>query len=243
MVPTEVFRDGVEFVRRYGWAGAGAYLSETISQRVGRMERAENFDARFGTDTTAVIYPWKLPSTGRESNPQIHPYEGTPAWLIREILGSIPLRPREFVFVDFGSGKGRALLVASEFPFAKIVGVELASELHQIAEENVKRYRPASQQCDAFSLHCLDATAYDFGSQPLVLFMYNPFGEATLRSVLGNLEASLRATPREAFVVYLNPRFEALLRNAPFLRRVKKSGAWWRPWARYVIYRAVRAGA
>jgi hypothetical protein len=213
-------------------------LFETISQRVDHMERAENFDARFGTDTAAVIYPWNLPSTGRERNPQIHPYEGTSAGLIREILGSIPLESREFVFVDVGSGKGRALLVASEFPFAEIVGVELASELHQIAEENIRRYRPASQRCSAFSLHRLDAAAYDFGPQPLVLFMYNPFGKETLRRVLANLEASLRATPRDAFVVYLNPRFEALLRKAPFLRRVKKSGPWWRPWAQYVIYRA-----
>ena len=239
----EVFRDGVEFVRRYGWPGAPVYLFEVISQRVGRSERAENFDARFGPDTSAVIYPCKLPSTGFERNPEIHPYEGVPARLVREILGCIALRPHEFVFVDFGSGKGRTLLVASEFPFARIVGVELASELHQIAEENVRRYRPVRQQCRTFSLHCRDAAEYEFGPQPLVLFMYNSFGKDTLRRVLANLEASLRARPREAFVVYLNPQFEALLRNAPFLRPVRKGGVWWRPWARHAIYQAIRAGA
>jgi hypothetical protein len=36
-----------------------------------------------------------------------------------------------------GSGKGRALLVASELPFAKIIGVELSRELHRIAEQNL----------------------------------------------------------------------------------------------------------
>src|SRR4051812_34844796 len=88
MLPTELFRDCVEFGRRYGWVGAGFYLFETISQRVSRRERAENFDAHFGTDTATVTYPWKLASTGRERNPQIHGYEGVPAQVIREILRS-----------------------------------------------------------------------------------------------------------------------------------------------------------
>ena len=72
-----------------------------------------------------------------------------------------------FAFVDMGSGKGRALLVASELPFAKIVGVELSQELHQIAEENVRRYRPESQLCTAFFLHCMNAVEYTVSLQSL----------------------------------------------------------------------------
>jgi hypothetical protein len=71
-----------------------------------------------------------------------------------------------------------------------------------------------------------------------VLFLFNPFGSNSVRSILASLEASLNATPREAFVVYVNPRFESSARSAPFLRRVRKGGAWWRPWSRYVVYAA-----
>jgi hypothetical protein len=137
-----------------------------------------------------------------------------------------------------GSGKGRALLVASEFPFAKIVGVEISRELSGIAGQNVARYRSVSQRCTTFSLHCADATNYTFESEPLVLFLSNPFGRESVRRVLANLEASLVASPREAYLIYINPWFEILVRNAPFLRKVRRGGAWWRPWSQYVIYAA-----
>jgi hypothetical protein len=224
---TKVFRDWMESIRQYGPLAVAAYLFDLV--RVHRAERAEGFDRRFGTDTATVVYPWNLPSIGREHTPEIHLYEATPAWLIREILASIPLRPNMFAFVDMGSGKGRALLVASESPFAKIVGVELSHELHQIAEENIKRYRPSSQLCTAFFLHCMNAIEYTFGPEPLVLFLFNPFGMESVRSILASLEA---------FVVYVNPRFESSARSAHFLRMVRKGGAWWRPWGHYVIYAA-----
>jgi Histone methylation protein DOT1 len=236
---TKVFLDWIESVRQYGPPEVAAYLFNLV--RVHRAERIEDFDRRFGTDTATVVYPWNLPSIGREHTTEINHYEATPAWLIREILKSIPLQPNTFAFVDMGSGKGRALLVASELPFAKIVGVELSHELHLIAEENIRRYRPESQLCTAFFLHCMNAIEYTFGPEPLVLFLFNPFGKNSVRRILASLEASLSATPREAFVVYVNPRFESSARNAHYLRRVRKGGAWWRPWGRYVVYAASAA--
>jgi hypothetical protein len=231
---TNVFRNCIETVRQYGPLAVAAYLFDLV--RVHRAERTEGFDRRFGTDTARVIYPWNLPSIGGQHTPEIHHYEATPAWLIREILQSIPLQPNRFAFVDMGSGKGRALLVASELPFLKIVGVELSHELHLIAEQNIKLYRPASQLCTAFFLHCMNAIEYTFGPEPLVLFLFNPFGKDSIRTILTSLEASLNTTPRQAFVVYVNPRFESSAQSAHFLRRVTKGGAWWRPWARYVVY-------
>src|SRR6185437_416560 len=109
-------------------------------------------------------------------------YVATTASLIYEILNSLVLQPDTFAFVDMGSGKGRALLVASEFAFAKIVGIELSSHLHRIAQENIKRFTPASQQCAAFQLHCMNVVDYIFGKEPLVLFLFDPFDRETLRS-------------------------------------------------------------
>ena len=140
-----------------------------------------------------------------------------------------------------GSGKGRALLVASEFPFAKIVGLELSPQLHRIAEENIERYHPASQQCTALVPRCMDVVDYVFGQEPLVLFLFDPFGRETVRSVVANLAASLNATPREAFVVYVYPRFEDVLQSSGFLRKVKEGGPRFRPWSRYVVYAAASA--
>jgi hypothetical protein len=40
---------------------------------------------------------------------------------------------RDLVFIDLGSGKGRTLLMASDYPFRRIVGVELLPALHLAA--------------------------------------------------------------------------------------------------------------
>ena len=234
---TTLFRDWAKSVHRYGPLYVAAFLFDLV--RIQLSEQAEGFDARFGTDTATIVFPWNLPSIAHEHKSEIHAYQAAPAWLIREILDSIPLQPHIFVFVDLGSGKGRALLVASELPFAKIVGVELSRELHRFAEQNLRRYRSASQRCTTFSLHCVNAIEYTFGPEPLVLFLSNPFGKETIRRVLASLETSLVAMPRDAYLVYINPRFGALMQNAPFLRTVRKAGAWWRPWSRYVIYAAL----
>lgn len=79
------------------------------------------------------------------------------------------------------------MLVASEFPFAKIVAVEISRELSGIAERNVMRYRSISQRGTTFSLHCADATDYTFEPEPLVLFLFNPFGRESVRRVLAKL--------------------------------------------------------
>lgn len=234
--PIRLLCDWIECVHRYGALYLVAYLFDLI--RVQRAERAERFDAAFGTETAAIMYPWNLRSVRREATSEVHAYEAAPAALIRAALAAVPLRPDAFTFVDLGSGKGRVLLVASHLPFGKIVGVELSAELHHVAEENVRRYRSADRRCKTISLLCMNAIEYAFGPEPLVLFLYNPFGESTIRHVLANLAASLRARPREAYVIYMNPRFETLLRSMPFLRRVGRRGSWWRPWSRYVIYAA-----
>ena len=67
----------------------------------------------------------------------------------------------QLVFVDLGSGKGRTLLLASEYPFRRIVGVELSPKLHRIAKTNVEKFRSEEQRCRTFALHCMDAVRYD----------------------------------------------------------------------------------
>jgi hypothetical protein len=50
--------------------------------------------------------------------------------------------PRNFTFIDFGSGKGRVLLIAAGLPFKAVVGIEFSRELHEIAVQNISRFPP-----------------------------------------------------------------------------------------------------
>ncbi len=209
--------------------GPAFYLFESVRSSI--EERKEAFDARFGTDTAAPFY-------GREQKSEAYFYVATTASVVYEVLSTLGLPPNTFAFVDMGSGKGRALLVASEFAFTKIVGIELSPHLNRIAEDNVQRYSPPSQQCTAFELHGMNVVDYDYGTEPLVLFLFDPFGRETLRSVVANLETSLAARPRAAYVVYIYPRFEDVLQDSRALRKVGEGGPRWRPWSRYVVYEA-----
>lgn len=236
----QMVRDGVESIRQFGLgktlAEVPAYLHEFLFRTKERSEEAEAFDMAFGTDTASSVMPWDLPSL-KGMGSEVFNYGATSGRLIRDILRRIPIAAHQFAFVDLGSGKGRALLVASEFPFAKIVGVELSSELHAIAERNIELYRPEIQPCRNFELRRENATALVFPTAPLVLFMFNPFGEETIRRVLENLALSLRSAPRQAFFVYVHDRlvdmrrFDAVAVSTYFLRRTATTD-------RYSIYEA-----
>jgi SAM-dependent methyltransferase len=127
---------------------------------------------------------------------------------------------REFVFIDLGSGKGRTLLMASDYPFRRIMGVELLPALHQIAKENLSKYHGEAQKCFALEAICGDAREFALPDEPLVLYLFNPFPEAGLRSVLANLGESLRASPRAVYVLYHNPLLEHVLTQSATLRKI-----------------------
>jgi SAM-dependent methyltransferase len=111
-----------------------------------------------------------------------------------------------FTFIDLGSGKGRALLLAAMYPFAHIVGVEVQPELDAIARDNIERFQESGQQCRSIESVCGDAREYSFPLTNIVLYLFNPFPDYVLREVLTNLVTSARRSPRSILVLY----------NAPF---------------------------
>jgi hypothetical protein len=133
---------------------------------------------------------------------------------------STGLNFHDFTFVDLGSGKGRTLLMASDYPFHRIIGVELLPSLHQIAQENVRQYKSASQKCFALESICADATTFPLPTDPLVIFLFNPFPESGMRQVVANLDRSLREHPRPVFVLYHNPLLEHTLAESWRLRKI-----------------------
>jgi SAM-dependent methyltransferase len=232
----QTLQGAVKAARHYGVLASAGYVLDRM--RLGVAERNERFDERHGTATDGKVYAWQLPrSDGAAIAGDIHPYEGTSAPLIRRVIRSLPISPSEFTFVDLGSGKGRALLVASEFSFPRVVGVELSRELDEIARSNVARYVRAVPTRSSFDLHCIDAAQYEFDNGPLVVYLFNPFGGPTFDAVISRLEESLRRTPRDVFVVYINPRFERRLRQFRMFKLLLRGGSRLRPWRRYAVYR------
>lgn len=151
-------------------------------------------------------------------------YQPTEPAQFREMIETLQqkrnLNLDEFTFVDLGSGKGRTLLMASDYPFRRILGVELLPSLHQIAQENLSRYKSDSQRCFHLESVCADATAFALPAEPLVLYLFNPFLEAGVRRTAENLKSSLQQHPRAAYVLYHNPQLEHVLAEETFLTKI-----------------------
>jgi SAM-dependent methyltransferase len=150
-------------------------------------------------------------------------YQPTEPQFFRDMIADLCIDYSQFTFVDVGSGKGRTLLMASDYPFRRILGVELLPNLHRIAQENIEKYRNVTQRCFNLQSICGDAREFDFPSEPLVLYLFNPFPEHVLTEVMQNLASSLRQNPRPVYVVYLNPLLEQALTRILPLKLVRRT--------------------
>jgi predicted RNA methylase len=160
------------------------------------------FDYRFGTETTGLTSLKSLGVTS-PSVEQAKDYEATPNRLFRKCISMLLIDHRRFSFVDLGSGKGRALLLASEFPFRQIIGVELSEKLHEVAERNIKAYRNPKQRTSDIRSVCMDARQFEFPEGDIVLFLSNPFGSEIMSEVMANLKSKCEADRSRLAIVYV----------------------------------------
>lgn len=190
------------------------------AKRFSSIRKPDPFDLEHGIETSQRVHASDLRVNSRNWMDGTN-YDPMPVAAIREAIAALPINAAEFTFIDFGSGKGRVLFVASEFPFARIIGVEYAPELHDAACRNLHSYRSEIQKCRRIEPICQDMTAFPFPEGPLVLFFYNPAFE----SVMQIMAAKITALPQPCWVVYANPRYNVF----GSLHRVRKTDA-------YVIY-------
>lgn len=135
--------------------------------------------------------------------------------MLRNLRDTAGLDFSQYVFVDLGSGKGRTLMMASDYPFQRIIGVELLPALNQIARQNLDLYQSESQKCFAIESVCADATRYPLPAAPLILYLFNPFPELPLRRVLEHVTECLNGDQRPVYVLYHNPEQEHVLLENP----------------------------
>jgi SAM-dependent methyltransferase len=177
------------------------------------------FDLSHGLDTSSLWTAWEVPD-GYDSAKFVH-YAPSKIAHAMDALNNLEIDYTQSTFVDIGSGKGRILLLASRFPFRKIVGIEFHPKLCDIAKNNLCKYPRALQQCRDIEVHCADATVFPLPHGRLVLYLFNPFGAPILQKFLNGLEESLRGEPREIWVIYHYPVHQFLMLQCGFLEPVK----------------------
>ena len=181
------------------------------------------FDRQFGTDTSGFLPTWLLRS-GLSANQHGACYAGCHPTCVRAALDSIP-DPAGYSFLDLGCGKGRAMIVASEYPFREIIGVELSAELARVANRNAKVIRRAFPGRVPIKARNGDATQADLPAGSLVVFNYHAFGRELVDRIVRRLHDEFVVAGREVFFIYENPVHHDALDGIPgftrwFARRV-----------------------
>ncbi len=180
------------------------------------------FDEATGAETAGIIHLSRLniKSANRKHG---RAYAGVDPSAFANSMAEVREDFSKFTFVDLGSGKGRALILAAQLGFSELIGVEFSEHLAKIAQKNL-----AKLDMRNVSILVQDAVEYTFPEKPLVVFMFNPFGPDILRKVLQNLQRH----KGPLYLVYCNPLEEEEIQNAGFLLPIKTGkphAVWTRP--------------
>jgi len=168
------------------------------------------FDLKHGVDTCGVIFPDNNPDIGNDMIETVHRYEASPVKAVCSILKKIPIDHSTYTFIDYGSGKGRVLLLASEYSFKNIIGVELSRRLHETAEKNLKIHKRLNQKCAQIKSVCVDAVEFKLPNDPLLIFFFTPFQGNVMERVVENIQRSLDAFPRSVHIAWYGQRMDVM---------------------------------
>jgi 16S rRNA G966 N2-methylase RsmD len=198
------------YIRRYGLAGFVEQFHHRIATWLG--------ERKFGVSTSGFIEPEELGI----QNPDARAYAALGYEHLGRAFPEIPFPDSHVVFLDYGAGKGRALVCAAARPFRKVIGVEISAELVAIARQNLAqmKHRRAGQ----VEVHHSDAAAFPVPEDVNVFFLFNSFIGRTLVEVVDRIRQSHALHPRDLFVIAFNhAEFDHCVRGETWLRKVNEN--------------------
>jgi SAM-dependent methyltransferase len=179
-------------------------------------------DQRLGIDATGMHSPAELSLRGENAKFAAE-YFATPAWIFRRLIDSLDIDVGRFVFVDYGCGKGRVLALAAERPFLRVEGIELSEDMHRMAVGNIGKARNSGALRAPVVVPHGDATDYELPRHPVVVYLFNPFGEQVISRVADAIQSSLREIPRDAYVIYANAIHRDCFDRSTCLQEIPRS--------------------
>jgi hypothetical protein len=192
-----------------------------MRQRAAKERADRDFDRRYGVNTCGDIPLHHVGIAQQDLERGNGLYRPVSEELFQEAMSLLNIDPSEFNFIDYGSGKGKVLLMASHLPFRKIIGIEFSPVLHEAAVANLRTFHSTDRRCREINTMCGDAIEYCPPAGSLVCFFFNPFSPEVWVKVLEKLQSSWEAEPRPLYVVYTNQRtveeLGAVLSDCDFL--------------------------
>jgi SAM-dependent methyltransferase len=182
------------------------------------------FDVEFGVRTSGLIAGRHL-SAGHCHDRHNTAYYGVAPSVFRSLVARWRRSPQgapldEYTFVDLGAGMGRAVLLAAEYRFKAVVGVELNPTLARIAKQNLTLWRKMGKAVAPMRLQLGDAVEFDLPPGPSVAFLFNPFRAPVLRRLLKGVAKAFSDRPGQFDLLYVNHEHEDVLEMEPGFQRL-----------------------
>lgn len=211
----------VLYIAWYVTAGAASMAARRVGllRHSGRPSVASIYDGHHGVETAEHVDFGQL-DIHSDSLRDCNPYAPTSPKIFGEIMAHLDIRHQDYNVVDLGCGKGMVLLLAAEYPFRRIIGIEFSAQLVSIALKNLAASSSERRQCHDVQCVCMDATVYQFPREPLVIYLYNSFNGKVLNQVAANLASTIAECQRDIFVVYNNPTEPEVFDRIPSLQCV-----------------------
>ena len=173
------------------------------------------FDHDYGVTTHAVLFLTDLdPDTAGDAGAHATHYEAVPVADFRALLALVPKDAvARATFVDVGAGMGRAMILAAEYPFKQVAGIEVSPALYEIAKENLEIARERGLRCRDVRLRREDARIAHYPPGDLVVFLFNPFDADALAATLASIEH--RRNAGVTWLLYHTPVERGTLESLP----------------------------
>lgn len=193
-------------------ANAGAKTTVALLKRATPAARAaaradQAFDRQWGTDTSRQIGMNALDFPVALKNSSNH-YQASGAHVLDEAVALAGIVPAGYVFIDYGCGKGRVVLLAAAKPFERAIGVEYSELLTDIARANSAIFLEGGGAKVTPEFWQGNAADYTPPAGALFCYLYNAFGAEILHGCLDRLEAAKAQDPsRPILLAYINPQY------------------------------------
>lgn len=128
-----------------------------------------------------------------------HYHAATPETELRQVLKTLHLHPGSRI-LDFGCGKGGALIAMARFPFQRVAGCDISPDLLAVARKNMDKLG-----ISCVDLYCSDARQFTALEGYDHFYFFNPFPHEVFEPVMVNIAASLSRKPRKTTIIYRNP--------------------------------------
>lgn len=196
-----------------------AQLARRLDQRF-RPWPKHPIDRRLGIETSTRIHGLFFGTGNASADKGNLGYAGSQPSVLRSILATLP-SAADAHFIDLGCGKGRMLVVAAEFPFARVCGIELVPTLAERSRLNAAIVNAANPALRPIEVVTGDATQPRLpGAGVAFVYLYNPFGAEAVAGLMDHVSGALRRSGQlKVFLIYVNPTHADQVDARPAFRR------------------------